>query len=411
MIVCREQARAAHPMAPPYVVKPNNEGSSVGVYLVHEGANGPAQLVRRHARDGAGRGVCRRARADDDGDGRPGARRHRHPRRGLVRLSRQVRAGRLAARGSGGAAGGDHRRPASTMRCGRTRRSAAAASAAPTSAGTSARGLDGLVLLEINTQPGMTPTSLAPEQAALLRHLLRRAGALDGGGRVMLPVKAPRRDPAPSRLRYKLNRLWLRPGFRRLVNFGVPMLAGVAAAWTLSAEYDLRGRGAGAGRAGARGDRRPAAVHHHRARRARRQPRPRRGDPGRGLRAAAGLEPRARRRRGARPDRGARRGRARAGAGAGQRRAGDPGDRAGAGGGLAVGRRARAARPERRAGRRGRQPAAPARPAADRRRRRRRARARGAGAARRGAAGRRRGFAGWCGSASGAGTSCSTATR
>jgi D-alanine-D-alanine ligase len=29
-----------------------------------------------------------------------------------------------------------------------------------------ARGLEGLVLLETNTQPGMTPTSLAPEQAA-----------------------------------------------------------------------------------------------------------------------------------------------------------------------------------------------------------------------------------------------------
>jgi D-alanine-D-alanine ligase len=28
------------------------------------------------------------------------------------------------------------------------------------------RGLDGLILLELNTQPGMTPTSLAPEQAA-----------------------------------------------------------------------------------------------------------------------------------------------------------------------------------------------------------------------------------------------------
>ncbi|KKL19371.1 hypothetical protein LCGC14_2466150, partial [marine sediment metagenome] len=27
------------------------------------------------------------------------------------------------------------------------------------------RGLDGLVILELNTQPGMTPTSLAPEQA------------------------------------------------------------------------------------------------------------------------------------------------------------------------------------------------------------------------------------------------------
>jgi cell division protein FtsQ len=51
-----------------------------------------------------------------------------------------------------------------------------------------------------------------------------------------------RRDPAPSRLRYRLNRLWLRQGFRRLVNFGVPMLAGVAAAWTLSAELDLKGR-------------------------------------------------------------------------------------------------------------------------------------------------------------------------
>jgi D-alanine-D-alanine ligase len=29
-----------------------------------------------------------------------------------------------------------------------------------------AKGLDGLILLETNTQPGMTPTSLVPEQAA-----------------------------------------------------------------------------------------------------------------------------------------------------------------------------------------------------------------------------------------------------
>ena len=28
------------------------------------------------------------------------------------------------------------------------------------------RGVEGLVLLETNTQPGMTPTSLSPEQAA-----------------------------------------------------------------------------------------------------------------------------------------------------------------------------------------------------------------------------------------------------
>ena len=58
----------------------------------------------------------------------------------------------------------------------------------------------------------------------------------------MLPVRPSRRDPAPSRLRYRLTRLWLRPWFRRLVNFGVPMLAGVALVWTLAAEFDARAR-------------------------------------------------------------------------------------------------------------------------------------------------------------------------
>ncbi len=36
--------------------------------------------------------------------------------------------------------------------------------------------------------------------------------------------------------------MWLRPSFRRLVNFGVPMLAGLLAAWTLAAELDLKAR-------------------------------------------------------------------------------------------------------------------------------------------------------------------------
>ncbi len=40
-----DEVEAAHVMAPPYVVKPNNEGSSVGVYIVGEGANGPPQLA------------------------------------------------------------------------------------------------------------------------------------------------------------------------------------------------------------------------------------------------------------------------------------------------------------------------------------------------------------------------------
>jgi D-alanine-D-alanine ligase len=38
-----------------------------------------------------------------------------------------------------------------------------------------ARGVDGLILLETNTQPGMTPTSLVPEQAA---HVGMSFGAL-----------------------------------------------------------------------------------------------------------------------------------------------------------------------------------------------------------------------------------------
>lgn len=44
LLMKRDDAMREHPMRPPYVVKPNNEGSSVGVYLVTEGANGPAKL-------------------------------------------------------------------------------------------------------------------------------------------------------------------------------------------------------------------------------------------------------------------------------------------------------------------------------------------------------------------------------
>ena len=56
--------------------------------------------------------------------------------------------------------------PASTTRSARTRRSAAAGVSRTDFRWDERRGLDGLVLLETNTQPGMTPTSLAPEQAA-----------------------------------------------------------------------------------------------------------------------------------------------------------------------------------------------------------------------------------------------------
>jgi D-alanine-D-alanine ligase len=39
----RFEAARDHVMPPPYVVKPNAQGSSVGVFLVFEGANGPPQ--------------------------------------------------------------------------------------------------------------------------------------------------------------------------------------------------------------------------------------------------------------------------------------------------------------------------------------------------------------------------------
>ncbi len=42
-LVSRLSAAKDHPLKPPYVVKPNAQGSSVGVYIVHEGANSPPQ--------------------------------------------------------------------------------------------------------------------------------------------------------------------------------------------------------------------------------------------------------------------------------------------------------------------------------------------------------------------------------
>ena len=42
--ISKAEAKAAHPMTPPYVIKPYNEGSSVGIYIVHTDADGPAKI-------------------------------------------------------------------------------------------------------------------------------------------------------------------------------------------------------------------------------------------------------------------------------------------------------------------------------------------------------------------------------
>ncbi len=164
LIVAREEVRHAHPMPPPYVVKPLNEGSSVGVYIVNAGANGPAQvsddmpetlMVEAYApgREMTVTVMGDRALAVTDiiSDGwydyhakyAPGGSRHVVP----AEIPAEIEAACLDyalrahdALGCRGVSRADFRWD-------------------------DTRGLDGLIMLELNTQPGMTPTSLAPEQA------------------------------------------------------------------------------------------------------------------------------------------------------------------------------------------------------------------------------------------------------
>ncbi len=159
--------QAKHVMAPPYVVKPNNEGSSVGIYLVHEDANGPPKLspdmpdtvmVEAFA---PGREMTTTVMGDRalgvtdiltdgwyDYDAKyvEGGSRHVVPADLPTEITKACLDYALRAHqvlGCRGVSRTDFRWD-------------------------EARGLDGLILLETNTQPGMTPTSLAPEQAAYL---------------------------------------------------------------------------------------------------------------------------------------------------------------------------------------------------------------------------------------------------
>ena len=164
-IVPRAEAEAHHVLEPPYVVKPNAEGSSVGIHLVREGANappalgpdGPAEVMVEAfvpGRELTTTVMGDRALAVTDivtegwYDYRakyvPGGSRHVVPAAipGAVRdacLAMALAAHR--ALGCRGVTRTDFRWD-------------------------EGRGTDGLVVLELNTQPGMTPTSLTPEQAA-----------------------------------------------------------------------------------------------------------------------------------------------------------------------------------------------------------------------------------------------------
>jgi D-alanine-D-alanine ligase len=152
-------------MTPPYVVKPNNEGSSVGVYIVHEAANAPPQLsddmpetvmVETYA---PGRELTTSVLGDR-----------------ALGVTDIITEGWYDYHAKYSVGGSRHEFPANlpkeiTEAC---LDYALRAHAALGCRGLSrtdfrwdeARGVDGLIVLETNTQPGMTPTSLSPEQAA-----------------------------------------------------------------------------------------------------------------------------------------------------------------------------------------------------------------------------------------------------
>ena len=163
VLASREAVCAGHVLPPPYVVKPNNEGSSVGVYIVREGANAPrladtmpeTVMVETYApgreltvavmgdRALAVTDIITSGWYDYDAKYKTGGSRHVVPAALPAEITEACLDYALRAHqalGCRGLSRTDFRWDEDA-------------------------GLKGLILLETNTQPGMTPTSLAPEQA------------------------------------------------------------------------------------------------------------------------------------------------------------------------------------------------------------------------------------------------------
>ncbi len=169
-VVMRKEALERHVIAPPYVVKPLAEGSSVGVVIVGEAANGPPKLI---AEGGAmeesvmveryipGRELTCAvigefvtevveivplkgiAFYDYEAKYAPGGSQHVLPANlspDVYQLAQKYTCQAYTALGCRGAARADFRYDES--------------------------GTGELICLELNTQPGMTETSLVPEMAA-----------------------------------------------------------------------------------------------------------------------------------------------------------------------------------------------------------------------------------------------------
>ena len=163
-LVARDDARSRHMMPPPYVIKPNNEGSSVGIYIVQDGANQPPLLddtmpaevmIEAYApgreltttvMDGKALTVTDILTSgwyDYHAKYTTGGSTHVVPAeipQNIFDLCLDYAVRAHVALGCRGVTRTDFRWDET-------------------------RGVDGLILLETNTQPGMTATSLVPEQA------------------------------------------------------------------------------------------------------------------------------------------------------------------------------------------------------------------------------------------------------
>lgn len=168
----RFEAARRHVMAPPYVVKPNAQGSSVGVFLVFEGANTPPQqlagddwtfgdqvMVEPYI---AGKELAVTVMGGSNGP------------RALAVTDIVAATGFYDYEAKYAEGGSRHVLPApipqavsdAAMRMAERAHSALGCRGVTRSDFRYDDVKDVLVLLEVNTQPGMTPTSLAPEQAA-----------------------------------------------------------------------------------------------------------------------------------------------------------------------------------------------------------------------------------------------------
>lgn len=172
IVVSREEAAAGHVMEPPYVIKPVNQGSSVGVFIILQGANRPPVeltspdwnlgdevMVERYI---AGRElscavmgsealgvveiIANTEFYDYEAKYAAGGSRHEVPAKIEVDVYAEVRRVSLAAHRALGCRG---------------------VSRADFRFDDTKPGKPELILLEVNTQPGMTPTSLVPELANL----------------------------------------------------------------------------------------------------------------------------------------------------------------------------------------------------------------------------------------------------